>query len=233
MSRFGDRFAVVTALQVEGMVVIDHARKIDPAVRVITVDTGRLPEETQDFIDLVRARLGVAVEVVLPEPEAVSAMAARHGVNLFRRDQALRRLCCHVRKVEPLGRALTGLDAWATGLRRDGGPARAGTRTVERDTLHGGIVKVNPLATWTREQALAYAREHDLPMHPLYEHGYASIGCAPCTRPVGPDEGERAGRWWWEAGPDRECGLHHATPSERFDAALAQLAHDRSLVHGR
>lgn len=229
ITTFGDRFAVVTALQVEGMVVIDLARQVNPDVRVITVDTGRLPEETQDFIDAVRARLGVAIEVVLPQAERVSAMAARHGVNLFHRDPALRRLCCQVRKAEPLGGALAGLDAWATGLRRDGGPARAATRTVERD---GGIVKINPLAAWTREQALSYARNHDLPMHPLYERGHTSIGCAPCTRPVAPEEGERAGRWWWEADPDRECGLHHAAPSERFDSCLAQLDRDRSPVHG-
>jgi phosphoadenosine phosphosulfate reductase len=223
---FGSRFAVVTALQVEGMVVLDLARQADPDVRALTIDTGRLPEETYEFIDTVRARMDVRVEVVTPDPDDVGAMVDRHGVNLFRRDQALRRLCCHVRKVEPLNRALTGLDAWATGLRRDGGAARAGTAVAEWDAAHDGIVKVNPLAGWTRADALAYAREHRLPMHPLYERGYASIGCAPCTRAVQPGEDERAGRWWWEAGSDRECGLHHASPSERFDSARAQLAED-------
>ena len=226
LGTFGDRFAVVTALQVEGMVVLDLARRIDPDVRAVTIDTGRLPEETFEAIDTVRARLGVAIEVVMPDPDRVAAMVGRHGVNLFRRDQALRRLCCHVRKVEPLDRVLAGVDAWATGVRRDGGAARAGTRVVEVDRAHGGIVKVNPLANWTRERALAYAREHGLPMHPLYARGYTSIGCAPCTRAPREGEGERAGRWWWEAGEDRECGLHHASPSERFDAALAELDAD-------
>lgn len=205
---FRDRFAVVTALQVEGMVVLDLARRVDPRVRVLTVDTGRLPEETYTFLDTVRERLDVKVEVVLPNPQTVADMVAANGANLFRRDRALRQLCCDVRKVEPLNRALTGLDAWATGLRRDGGPARAGTQVVERDELHGGIVKLNPLAGWTRAQVLAYARDHDLPMHPLYEQGYTSIGCAPCTRAVAPGEGERAGRWWWESDEHRECGLH-------------------------
>src|SRR5215211_8902647 len=106
--------------------------------------------------------------------------------------------------------------AWSTGLRRDGGPARAGTAKVEPDPSNGGIVKLNPLADWTREQVWAYAQANQVPIHPLYEQGYTSIGCAPCTRGVLPGEDERGGRWWWEAGPDKECGLHHASPSARF-----------------
>ena len=113
------------------------------------------------------------------------------------------------------------------GLRRDGGPARAGTAKVEPDHAHGAIVKLNPLADWTRERVWAYAQASQVPVHhPLYEQGYASIGCAPCTRAVLPGEDERGGRWWWEAGPDEECGLHHASPLARFDRALAQLRAD-------
>ena len=220
---FGDRFAVVTALQAEGMVVLDLARRIDPDVRVLTVDTGRLPQETHDFLDTVRAQLDVRVEVVLPDPDAVAAMVGAYGTNLFRGDPALRRLCCHVRKVEPLTRALEGLDAWATGLRRDATAARAGVARVELDAEHGGIVKLNPLADWTSERVWAYVRAHRLPVHPLYRQGYTSIGCAPCTRPTGPGEPERAGRWWWEAGADRECGLHSVSRDERFTIALTDL----------
>jgi phosphoadenosine phosphosulfate reductase len=223
---FGDRFAIVTALQVEGIVLVDMARRIDPGVRVVTIDTGRLPQETHDFLDTVRARLDVAVEVVTPDPAVVGAMVTRHGSNLFRRDVALRRLCCHARKVEPLGRALAGLRAWATGLRRDGAPSRAGTPVAALDAEHGGIVKLSPLAAWSRAQVLAYAEAQRLPMHPLYARGFTSIGCLPCTRPVAAGEDERAGRWWWEAGDERECGLHGASPSERFDLALAQLRKD-------
>jgi len=213
LGEFGDRFAIVTSFQVEGMVVLDLARRLDPAVRVLTLDTGRLPEETYEIIEAVRARFGVRVELVTPDPEALAAMAAEHGPNLFRRDQALRRLCCQVRKVDPLGRALARLDAWSSGLRRDGGPARAGAAKVEPDPAHGGMVKLNPLADWTREQVWAYARANQVPLHPLYEQGYASIGCAPCTRAVLPGEDERAGRWWWEAGSDKECGLHTRLPA--------------------
>jgi phosphoadenosine phosphosulfate reductase len=226
LGEFGDRFVIVTSLPVEGMVVLDLAHRLDPAVRVLSLDTGRLPEETHEMVETVRARFGVRVELVTPDPAAVAAMAAQHGPNLFRRDQALRRLCCQVRKVDPLGRALAGLDAWSTGLRRDGGPARAGTAKVEPDPAHDGIVKLNPLADWTREQVWAYAHANQVPVHPLYEQGYTSIGCAPCTRAVLPDEDERGGRWWWEAGPDKECGLHHASPSARFDRALTQLRAD-------
>jgi phosphoadenosine phosphosulfate reductase len=223
LDAFGKRCAIVTSFQVEGMVMLDLARQLDPGVRVITIDTGRLPEESYELIDTVRARFDLEVEVITPDGPALEAMTSRHGPNLFRRDRALRQLCCHVRKVEPLRRVLEDLDAWVSGLRRDGGPARAGIAKVELDQAHGGIVKLNPLADWTREQALEHARANHLPMHPLYEQGFTSIGCAPCTRAPRQGEGERAGRWWWEADEDRECGLHQLSPSMRRDAALAEL----------
>ncbi len=212
IERFGRRFAVVTSFQAEGMVVLDLARQVDPGLRVLTLDTGRLPEETYQVIEAVRTGMGLEVEVITPDPAEVAAMVAGHGPNLFHKDPALRRLCCHVRKVAPLDRALIGVEAWATGLRRDGGPARAGTPKAEVDDAHGGILKLNPLADWSRDQVWAYVRSHRLPVHPLYEQGYTSIGCAPCTRATRPGEDERAGRWWWEAGQDRECGLHIRRP---------------------
>ena len=231
---YGRQFAVVTSFQAEGMVVLDLARQVDPGVRVLTLDTGRLPEETYEVIEAVRTGLGLEVEVITPDPAEVAAMVARHGPNLFHKDQALRRLCCHVRKVAPLDRALSGVAAWATGLRRDGGPARAGIAKAELDDAHGGIVKLNPLADWSREQVWAYIRSHRLPVSSLYEQGYTSIGCAPCTRATRPGEDERAGRWWWEADADRECGLHTRlaggaaapAPGDRFDAALGRLRAD-------
>ena len=236
IERFGRRFAVVTSFQAEGMVVLDLARRVDPGVRVLTLDTGRLPEETFQVIEAVRTGLGLQVEVVTPDPADVAAMVARHGPNLFHKDPALRPLCCHLRKVAPLDRALAGFGAWATGLRRDGGPGRAGTPKAELDDAHGGIVKLNPLADWTRDQVWAYLRTHRLPVNPLYEQGYTSIGCAPCSRPTRPGEDERAGRWWWEADQDRECGLHTrlggaaSSQGDRFSAALDRL---RADVHAR
>jgi thioredoxin-dependent adenylylsulfate APS reductase len=234
IERSGRRFAVVTSFQAEGIVVLDLARRLDPGVRVLTLDTGRLPEETYQVIEAVRTGMGLRVEVITPDPADVAAMVAGHGPNLFHKDPALRRLCCHIRKVAPLDRALAGVEAWATGLRRDGGPARAGTPKAEVDGAHGGIVKLNPLADWTRDQVWAYVRSHRLPVNPLYDRGYTSIGCAPCTRPTSPGEDERAGRWWWEADTDRECGLHTrlggdpASPDDRFSAALGRLRADRA-----
>ena len=125
---YGRGFAVVTSFQAEGMVVLDLARRIDPQVRVLTLDTGRLPEETHEVMEAVRSGMRLRVEVLSPDPAALAAMVGRHGPNLFRRDPSLRLLCCHVRKVAQLAAALAGLDAWATGLRRDGGQGRAGTR---------------------------------------------------------------------------------------------------------
>jgi thioredoxin-dependent adenylylsulfate APS reductase len=232
IGRFGDRFAVVTSFQAEGMVVLDLVRQVDPGAKVLTLDTGRLPEETYEVIEAVRSGLGLEVEVVAPDPADVAAMVARHGPNLFHKDPALRRLCCHVRKVAPLRRALATYEAWSTGLRRDGGQARGSIAKAERDDAHGGILKLNPLADWTREQVWAYVRSHRLPVSSLYDKGYTSIGCAPCTRPTRPGEDERAGRWWWEADQDRECGLHTrlggaaASPDDRFEQARRRLRAD-------
>jgi len=208
LQSFGSRFAVVTAFQAEGIVITDMARRLDPQVRVATVDTGRLPEETYEVIEAVRAQLRVGVEVIAPMAEDVEAMVTAHGPNLFRNDRALRQACCHLRKVKPLNRFLGGLDAWATGLRRDSGPSRGNVAKVEVDLAHGGMVKINPLADWTKEQVWDYIQGNRLPEHPLYRQGYTSIGCAPCTRAVLPGEGERAGRWWWESDEQRECGIH-------------------------
>jgi phosphoadenosine phosphosulfate reductase len=220
---FGDRFAVVTALQKEGLVLLDLAARVNPRVRVITIDTGRLPAETHALIESIQQRYGVTVERLLPDPLEVDRMVARHGPDLFRTDVALRKLCCQVRKVRPLAKALDGLDAYAVGLRRG---QSEGREHVEQVNQVDGRWKLSPLAYWTAEQVDAYIREHDLPVHPLYAQGYRSIGCAPCTRPVGETEDERAGRWWWETESDKECGLHF-TPEGKLvrtvDVLLQEL----------
>ncbi|HXF71304.1 MAG TPA: phosphoadenylyl-sulfate reductase [Actinomycetota bacterium] len=209
LETFGDRVAVVTALQAEGMAVLDMAARIRPDVRAITVDTGRLPAATLSFLEEVRARYPeVRFEVPRPDPAEVEVMVRRHGADLFRTSVPLRLLCCHVRKVRPLVRALRGLDAWFTGLRREQWASRAAIKKVELDHDHGGIVKLNPLADWTKEEVWDYLRAEGVPVHPLYEAGYTSIGCDPCTRPVAPGEDDRAGRWWWEEGAPKECGIH-------------------------
>ena len=210
IERFGERLAISAAGGVDGMALIDMARSIDPGIRVFTLDTGRLPPETYALFEKVRERYGVDVEFVAPDGEAVGALLTEHGPNLMYRSVDLRLRCCEVRKVEPLTRKLATLDAWVTGLRREQWKSRSRVKKVELDQDHGGVVKLNPLADWTLDQVWTYVREHGVPTHELFGHGYTSIGCAPCTRPVLPGEPERSGRWWWETDVDKECGIHCA-----------------------
>jgi len=202
---YGKAFAIATSFQKEGMVVIDLATRIDPQVRVFTLDTGRLPDETHFMMDKVRERYGVDIEVVRPDPAEVARMVEAHGVNLFYDSLENRKLCCQVRKVRPLERKLAGLRAWATGLRREQTEDRAAAPKVQQVD---GRVKINPLADWTVAQVDQYIAAHGLILHPLYAQGFGSIGCAPCTRALEPGESERAGRWWWEQDNRKECGIH-------------------------
>jgi thioredoxin-dependent adenylylsulfate APS reductase len=208
IERFGPRLAIVTSFQADGMVILDLARRIDPQIRVVTVDSGRLPQETYDLIERVRERYQIPIEVVYPEAPALEGFVGSYGPNPFYRSQALRLRCCEIRKVAPLARALSGLDAWVSGQRRDHWATRRTVRKVELDLKHGGLVKLNPLADWTEEQTWAYIRAHDVPHNALYDQGYTSIGCAPCTRPTAAGEDPRAGRWWWEEDGPKECGIH-------------------------
>jgi phosphoadenosine phosphosulfate reductase len=204
-SQFGSQFAIATSFQKEGMVILDLASRIRPDVRVFTLDTGRLPAETIRMIETVHDRYGLSVEVVEPDAAEVRQMVEERGPDLFYESVAGRELCCEIRKVRPLARKLQELKAWATGLRREQSASRAAVPKVE---TVDGRVKICPLADWTAAQVDQYIREFDVPVHPLYAKGYASIGCAPCTRPIQIGEDERAGRWWWEQDHHKECGIH-------------------------
>jgi phosphoadenosine phosphosulfate reductase len=221
--RFGDRVALVSSFQAEAMVLLDMAARLNPEVRVVTIDTGRLPEETHDIIERARRRYRVRIEVLSPEARALEAMVSKHGVNLFYEAVPRRLLCCHVRKVMPLQRALAGLDAWITGLRREQWATRANIRKIEVDHDHGGIIKLNPLADWTREEVWDYVRENDVPYHRLYDQGYSSISCAPCTRPVPQGEDPRSGRWWWEVNAPKECGMHCSIETGGFEHEIEAI----------
>ena len=207
LERFGQKVALLSSFGAEDMVLIDLLMKIDPRARIMTLDTGRLPQETYNVIDATRQKYGVAVEVFFPQADAVEAMVTERGPNLFYHSIENRKLCCGVRKMEPLGRALAGLDAWITGLRREQSVTRTAVPKVEWDEGNG-LVKVNPLVEWSREDVWSYIREHNVPYNALHDRGYPSIGCGPCTRAVQPGEHERAGRWWWEHPETKECGLH-------------------------
>ncbi len=226
LERFGERLGICSSLQAEGCALIDMAWRIDPSVRVFTIDSGRLPEETHDLIGRIRERYGIKIDVFLPEASTVEGMVGRHGDNLFRQSVDLRLLCCQVRKVLPLKRALLNYRAWVTGLRRDQSLTRANIKRLEIDREHGGIVKLSPLADWNEREVWDYVRRNDVPYNALYDKGYKSIGCAPCTRPVAEGEDPRAGRWWWETGAPKECGMHCAIETGSFQRRMTAQPDD-------
>jgi phosphoadenosine phosphosulfate reductase len=198
--------ALACSFGAEDMVLLDaiakHARKI----QVFTLDTGRLPEETHALLETVRDKYPIVIHTYFPESTAVEAWINQNGPNGFYKSVAQRLQCCHIRKVEPLRRALSGKKSWITGLRREQSAAR---QTLERESWDdaNGLIKINPLLDWTDEDVWGYIRSHDVPYNELHDRGYPSIGCAPCTRAVQPGEDVRAGRWWWEES-SKECGLH-------------------------
>ncbi|PYM39501.1 MAG: phosphoadenylyl-sulfate reductase [Candidatus Rokuibacteriota bacterium] len=209
LERFRPRIALASSFGAEDVVLIDLLMELDPRARVFTLDTGRLHSETYALAQALRDRYGLAIDVYFPRTEALEAMVRAHGVNLFYASVENRKLCCGVRKVEPLDRALEGLDAWITGLRREQAVTRGRVRKVEIDADHGGILKLNPLADWSWDRVWGYIRDHAVPYNALHDAGFPSIGCAPCTRAVRPGEDLRAGRWWWEQdAAAKECGLH-------------------------
>ena len=192
----------------EGVAILDMMHRIDPSSRVFVLDTGRIPQATHDLIDRIRERYDKEIEVLAPCAEDVQDLVRTRGMNLFYESIENRQLCCRVRKVEPLKRHLAGLDAWVSGLRREQNVTRANTKKVEIDYIHGGMVKVNPIADWSHEEVLSYVEAHNVPVNRLHAEGYPSVGCEPCSRAVREGEDPRAGRWWWEHPETRECGIH-------------------------
>ncbi len=233
LERWHPRVAICTSFQAEGMVILDMAWRIKPDVRVFTVDTGRLTQENYTLIEQVRDHYGIEVDVLFPDAHQVETLVRRYGPNLFYKAVEARLLCCNVRKVAPIRRMLDGLDAWFTGLRRDHWASRANIRKVEIDHDHGALTKINPLADWTHEEVWDYIRSNDIPFHPLYDQGYTSIGCAPCTRPTQAGEDPRAGRWWWEKNAPKECGIHCPIETGGFEHELeAILGKHAHMVDG-
>ncbi len=191
----------------EDMVVIDLIAKHRLPIRVFTLDTGRLPDETHALIDRTRKRYGLPIDVYAPDTRRVQAFVRAHGVNAFYDSVEMRKNCCAIRKSEPLSRALVAKGAWISGQRREQSITRADLPAEEFDAAHG-IPKFNPLAEWSTDDVWAYIRAYDVPYNALHDRGFPSIGCAPCTRAVERGEDIRAGRWWWEAPAHKECGLH-------------------------
>jgi phosphoadenosine phosphosulfate reductase len=196
-----------SSLAAEDMVITDLILKAGLPIAIFSLETGRLHPETLAVLDQVKASYGYEIALYRPQPEAVEAYVAEHGLNGFYDSVEKRRACCNVRKVEPLGRALAGKRAWITGQRRAQSSTRAELAVQEDDAAHG-MAKFNPLADWSEQDVWDYIRANGVPYNALHDQGYPSIGCAPCTRAIEPGEDVRAGRWWWENPDSKECGLH-------------------------
>ena len=206
LDKYGSRIALACSFQTT--VLVHMVRQITSDVRVFAIDTGRLNEETYQCAADVERSLDVKIEWYFPEHSAVESLVRQKGMFSFKESLEARHECCAIRKVEPLNRALSGLDAWITGIRREQGQFRKEVEKIEIDEAHGGIVKINPIADWSLAEVRKYVKKHRLPYNRLLERGYGSIGCECCTRALQDGEDLRAGRWWWEGAEHKECGLH-------------------------
>ena len=192
---------------IEGQLIFHWICERDLDIDVVTLDTGRLFPETYALWAETERRFGRRIRAILPARAALERVVARHGINGFLESKAARVACCDVRKVKPLDRALAGAKGWVTGLRKDQSAAREQARLIDFEAGRG-LFKINPLFDWTREGVLDAVKARGIPINPLHSRGFASIGCAPCTRAIGAGEPERNGRWWWEYDGHKECGLH-------------------------
>jgi len=199
--------AFACSLGAEDMVLLDVISREARSIEVFSLDTGRLPEETHALLDTIREKYSIPIRLYFPESKAVETWIEQNGPNGFYRSVAQRLQCCEIRKVQPLQRALSGKKSWVTGLRREQSANRQSLVAEGWDEANG-LVKFNPLLDWTSEDVWSYIKTNGVPYNALHDHGYPSIGCAPCTRAVKPGEDSRAGRWWWENPETKECGLH-------------------------
>ena len=199
--------AFATSMGAEDQVLADKILKINKDAQIFTIDTGRMYQETYDLIEETNNRYGIDIEVLFPEPKDIKEMVKKDGPNLFYKSGELRKKCCMVRKVKPLTRKLSTLDAWIVGLCREQSLTRSDIGIIGKDESFG-LVKIAPLANWTIDSVWSYIQENRLPSNALHDKNYPSIGCVPCTRAVEVGEDIRAGRWWWEQPEHKECGLH-------------------------
>ena len=206
--------AFSTSLGAEDMVLLDLICSHGLDIAVFTLDTGRLHEETYRLLQRAEARYGRCIQVVMPDPRAVSQLVAAQGINGFYDGVLQRQACCALRKLQPLKQALQGRRAWVTGQRAAQSVTRAALAAREPQGP-AEPVKFNPLHDWSEAEVWAYLRAHDVPWNELHDRFFPSIGCAPCTRAITPGEDIRAGRWWWEAAESRECGLHARPIAQR------------------
>ena len=202
------RIVMACSFSIEDVALIDLLHSHVDEFTIIAIDTGRLNEETYEIAENIALRYGVRIDWYFPRQEAVEKLEREKGLFSFRSSLENRKECCHIRKIEPLQRAIKGATGWITGMRQAQSVTRSDQQPLEIDQINGGLVKINPLTYWTEKELWDYARKHRLPINSLYDKGNTSIGCAPCTRATQPGEHARSGRWWWESPEHRECGLH-------------------------
>lgn len=205
---YGTDLKLACSFGAEDVVLLDLIAQNQLPISVFVLDTGRLHQETYELWEQLNQRYGIKIVGYTPQTEPLQQFLSLKGPGSFYHSVENRRECCHLRKVEPLARALQSATGWITGQRREQSVTRAHLPKHETDTAHGAIAKLNPLADWTEAQVWEYIKAHRVPYNKLHDQGFPSIGCAPCTRAIEPGEDLRAGRWWWENPEQKECGLH-------------------------
>jgi len=204
---YKEKIGFSTSLGAEDQVITQIISSIDPDVYIFTLDTGRMFQETYDLMALTQQRYKVHIKTCFPDKQAVEEMVDNNGINLFYESIQNRKLCCQIRKIEPMKKALEHVDFWISGLRREQSVTRHKFSLFEWDNLHKKI-KINPIINWNSDDLWDYIRQNNIPYNTLHDKGFPSIGCQPCTRAVEHGEDIRAGRWWWENPEMKECGLH-------------------------
>jgi len=207
LTEYKSKIALSSSLGIEDQALTHMVCNIDKSAKIFTLDTGRLFPETYDLIHRTNHKYGIRMSVYFPDAGHVETMVNSKGINLFFESVENRKLCCNLRKIEPLKRAFAGLDVWICGLRREQSVTRQNMQRIEWDEANG-IIKLNPLIDWTEDEVKEFIKTHGIPYNPLHDKGFPSIGCQPCTRAIFPGEDIRAGRWWWENPDTKECGLH-------------------------
>ena len=205
--KYKGEIAFSTSLGAEDQVLTDMIYKIDPLVRIFTLDTGRLFQETYNLLNITEKKYGIKIQLYFPSAARVEEMVKEKGINLFYESVENRQLCCQIRKIEPLRRALNGMKIWISGVRKEQSVTRQEFELIDWDESHK-VIKLLPLVDWTESQVWDYLKEKKIPYNELHDKGFPSIGCLPCTRAIKPGESLRSGRWWWELPENKECGLH-------------------------
>lgn len=209
LDKYGEKIALASSFGLEDVILIDMMVKINKnKTRIFTLDTGRLNQETYDLMDTISKKYKIKIHTYFPDSNQIEEMVGSKGFNLMYDSLENRKLCCGIRKVNPLNRALSSLDGWITGLRREQSITRSHIEKIELDISHNNKLKLSPLADWTEEMVWDYIKKNNIPYNKLHDKGYPSIGCEPCTRAILPGEDIRSGRWWWEHPSQKECGLH-------------------------